>query len=106
MKQLKPNPGSHLERQWSMVLVIRRLVLLLGLLETITDLGDELVSGAQLVIDGWHARDTTSVGQHDRRGRACRRHETETCATSSRMPSCSKTRPRGATEPNGEDNPR
>jgi hypothetical protein len=38
-----------------MVLVIRRIVLLLGLLETIPDLSDELVASTQLMIDGQNA---------------------------------------------------
>jgi hypothetical protein len=64
MKQPQPHPISHLEHQRLMVLVIRRLVLLLGLLEMISDFHDELITGAQLVVDGRYARGTSCIRRH------------------------------------------
>jgi hypothetical protein len=39
-------------------------ILLLGLLEMILNLDDELITGGQLVVDSRHACDTVSVGRH------------------------------------------
>jgi hypothetical protein len=67
VKESQPHPIPHVEHQWAMVLVVGRLVLLLRLLEAITNFHDELVASFQLVVDGRHACGSTRIGRHGKR---------------------------------------